>query len=409
MNIYLIGMGMGDAGTLTGEAKEAILKAEVVIGARRLLAALPEGCPGKRYAAVDPAEIVRLLGSKAQAAKTCILLSGDTGFFSGAKRLLPQLKGFKVKILPGISSVQYFAAKLGRPWQNWKLVSAHGKKCDAPSLVRSHAETFFLTGGRWTVPVLCKQLEDAGLGGCAVTIGWNLGSLRERIEPGTAGGLARKGAAGNELAVMLVDNPLPRRAVSCGLPDDVFRRGSLPMTKSEVRCVILSKLRLCANDIVYDVGAGTGSVSVEAALLAGSGHVYAIEREPEGCRLIRENAHKLGAFNLTCIEGEAPAVLAGLPAPDAAFIGGSGGRLVEILEQLLRLNPAVRLVLSAITLETLSAAKTAFSRLLLRDVEIVQLAVSRAAQRGGYHLMTAQNPVFILSGAGGQESGDHRE
>lgn len=406
MNIYLVGMGMGDAGTLTNEAKEAILEAEVVIGARRLLEALPEGCAGKCYAAVDPAGIIRLLESEAWAAKICILMSGDTGFYSGTKRLMPLLKDYNVRILPGISSVQYFAAKLRRPWQGWRLASAHGRGCDAPGLVRSHAETFFLTGGQRTVPLLCKQLEDAGLGGCAVAIGWNLGSVREQIRKGTAGGLARLDAADEEPAVMLVDNPLPCTAVSSGLPDDVFRRGSVPMTKSEVRCVILSKLRLCANDIVYDVGAGTGSVSVEAALLAGSGHVYAIERESEGCRLIRENARRLGAFNLTCIEGKAPAVFAGLPAPDAAFIGGSGGRLDEILERLLQLNPAVRLALSAVTLETLATAVAAFSRLPLKRAEIVQIAVNRAKHLGEHHLLTAQNPVFILSGTGGQKNSD---
>ena len=398
MLVYLIGMGPGDAGTLTLEAKKAILAAGVVIGAQRLLAALPEGCPAQRYTAVNPAEIVRLVAMNPQAGSICILLSGDTGFYSGTKRLLPLLADYKVKVLPGISSVQYFAAQLGRPWQDWKLVSAHGKDCEAAVLVRDHAATFFLTGGRWTVPALCKALKKAGWGDCAVTVGENLGSACERMRAGTAAELAEDDV--DELAVMLVENPRPCRRVSCGLPDSVFVRGPVPMTKSEVRSVILSKLRLCAADIVYDVGAGTGSVSVEAALLAKAGHVYAIEPKPAGCRLIKENAKKLGAFNLTCIAGRAPAALAGLPAPEAAFIGGSGGRLRAILEQLLAANPAVRLVVSAITLETLAAATEAFSCLPLQGVEIVQIAVSRARQVGGQHLMLAQNPVFIVSGAG---------
>ena len=132
------------------------------------------------------------------------------------------------------------------------------------------------------------------------------------------------------------------------------------MTKSEVRSVILSKLRLCEGDIVYDVGAGTGSVSVEAALANGRGHVYAFEREAEGCGLIRENARKLGAANVTVLEGAAPASFAGLPVPDAAFIGGSGGALEDILRALLSMNPAVRIVATAVSLETLSAASSAF-------------------------------------------------
>jgi precorrin-6Y C5,15-methyltransferase (decarboxylating) len=398
MLVYLIGMGPGDAGTLTLEAKKAILAAGVVIGARRLLTALPAGCPAQCYAALDPAEIVHLVAVNPQAGSICILMSGDTGFYSGTKRLLPLLAGYQVKVLPGISSLQYFAAQLRRPWQDWKLVSAHGKDCDAAGLVRDHAATFFLTGGRWTVPALCKVLKKAGWGDCAATAGENLGSARERIRAGTAAELAQ--ADVDELAVLLVENPRPRRTVSCGLPDSVFVRGSVPMTKSEVRSVILSKLRLCAADIVYDIGAGTGSVSVEAALLVRAGHVYAIEHKPAGCRLIRENAKKLGVFNLTCIAGRAPDVLAGLPPPDAVFIGGSGGRLKAILERLLALNPAVRLVLSAITLETLTAAAESFFHLPLQEVEIVQIAASRARQAGGQHLMRAQNPVFIISGAG---------
>lgn len=398
MKISIIGMGPGSTGMLTVQAKEAIDAAEVIIGAERLLQALPGDCRAACYAVIEPGKTKQLIEANSQVESISVLMSGDTGFYSGARNLLPLLEGYEVDLIPGISSVQYFASRLRRPWQDWKLVSAHGKSCDAASLVRDNAETFFLTGGLLTVQVLCAQLRDAGLGDCQVTIGENLGSARERIVVGTAAELAR--LDGHLLAVMLVDNPTPRKTVSCGQPDDIFLRGDIPMTKSEVRSVILSKLRLCEDDIVYDLGAGTGSVSVEAALLARSGRVYAIERNPEGCRLVVENAKKLGAFNLYSIEGEAPGAFAGLPAPDAVFIGGSGGKLSEILEELLRMNPAVRLVISAVTLETLAEATLAFSRLSLQNVDIVQIAVNRVKPLGGYHLVMAQNPVFVISGEG---------
>ncbi|NMB40456.1 MAG: precorrin-6y C5,15-methyltransferase (decarboxylating) subunit CbiE [Firmicutes bacterium] len=395
MSVYIVGLGMGNYGTLTGEAKEAILGAEIVIGAERLLAALPEDYSGRCFAAVDPVEIIRLIEMNAPTRSTCILLSGDTGFYSGTKRLLPFLESYKVTVLPGISSVQYFAAKLKRPWQDWKLVSAHGRSCDAAGLVQRNAETFFLTGGAWTVPALCGQLSQAGLGDCTVTVGENLGSDCERIRVGTVFELAQSDTG--VLAVMLVENPSPRRMVSYGLPDDVFLRGGSPMTKSEVRSIVLSKLRLSEGDIIYDVGAGTGSVSVEAALLVGSGHVYAIECRSEACSLIKENAKKFALSNLTCIEGRAPEAFAGLPVPDAVFIGGSGGRLAVILEKLLQINPYIRLVLTAITLETLTAVTTALTDLPSRNMEIVQIAVNRAKHLGKHHLLTAQNPVFIIS------------
>jgi precorrin-6Y C5,15-methyltransferase (decarboxylating) len=397
MSIYIVGMGMGSAGTLTSQAAEAITRADVIIGARRLLNSLPTACSAVTYEAIHPEEIMRHIHQN-PGKSICILMSGDIGFYSGARKLLELLDGADIETLPGISSVQYFAAKLKRPWQDWTLISAHGKNCPVVSVVCGNAETFFLTGGELTVQKICAELRDAGLGCLTVTVGENLGAANEAIKTGTASNLAE--AAHDMLAVMLVDNPCPRTLVSSGLPDSAFIRGDIPMTKSEVRSVILSKLRLNESDIIYDVGAGTGSVSVEAALLAKYGHVYAFEQEPEGCRLIKENAKKLQAPNLTCIEGKAPSSFAGFPAPDAAFIGGSGGNLKEILNALLLLSPTVRLVISAVTLETLAEAAVLFSQLRIQEVDIVQVSVSRARQMGTHHLMTAQNPVFIISGMG---------
>jgi precorrin-6Y C5,15-methyltransferase (decarboxylating) len=398
MRISIVGMGMGSPGTLTADAREAIHNADVLIGAERLLSAVPEDCRSERHTAIKPEDIMRFIDVDKQARRVCVLMSGDAGFYSGARKLLSLLDGYDVEILPGISSVQYFAARLKRPWQDWKLVSAHGIDCCAAVYARDNAETFFLTGGELSVQALCSQLNEAGFGDLLVTAGENLGCAGEAIFQDTASKLSR--SANSDLAVMLVDNPSPRSLASCGLSDDAFIRGDIPMTKSEVRSVILSKLRLNENDFIYDVGAGTGSVSVEAALLAKGGHVYAFEREEAGCGLIRENAKKLGVTNLTCINGEAPNSLAWLPAPDAAFIGGSDGNLGDILEYLLRLNPSVRLVVSAVTLETLTEATAAFTRLAVTDVEIVQISVSRAKLLGDHHLMMAQNPIFIISGVG---------
>ena len=398
MSIHIIGMGMGSPGTLTTEAHATLEAADVVIGAERLLAALPPSCGAQKIAAVSADEILRHIDAAASQA-VAVLMSGDTGFYSGASRLIARL-GTHAAVLPGLSSVSYFAARLLRPWQDWKLVSAHGKQLDAAGLVSGSGETFFLTGGELTVRALCARLVEAGLGGLRVTVGENLGAGSERVKTGTAGELALSDH--DMLAVMLVDNPNPGQLVSCGIPDDMFLRGGTPMTKSEVRSVILSKLRLRDSDTVYDVGAGTGSVSVEAALLVNRGTVYAFEREPEGCRLIGENAAKFGVSNLTVIAGEAPGSFSGLPAPDAVFIGGSGGGLREIMDDVLRRNPRARLVISAVTLETLSEAAALFSALPVRDTEVVQLSVSRARLMGSHRLLTAQNPVFLLSGTGGR-------
>lgn len=183
--------------------------------------------------------------------------------------------------------------------------------------------------------------------------------------------------------------------------DEWFIRGEIPMTKSEVRAVSVSKLELQTNSIVYDIGAGTGSVSVEAALKVPEGHVYAFEQKEEGCALIRANAEKAGLTNLTVVPGKAPESLAGYPAPDRVFLGGSSGNMEEILDLVTELNPAVQLVINVIALESLNQAMAWFQKKGW-EPEVVCMQVSRAAKRGPYHMMQAQNPIYILAAQGQQ-------
>ena len=173
------------------------------------------------------------------------------------------------------------------------------------------------------------------------------------------------------------------------------------MTKSEVRAVSVSRLELQTNSIVYDIGAGTGSVSVEAALKVPKGHVYAFEQKEEGCALIRANAEKAGLTNLTVVPGKAPESLAGYPAPDRVFLGGSSGNMEEILDLVTELNPAVQLVINVIALESLNQAMAWFQKKGW-EPEVVCMQVSRAAKRGPYHMMQAQNPIYILAAQGQQ-------
>ena len=183
--------------------------------------------------------------------------------------------------------------------------------------------------------------------------------------------------------------------------DEWFIRGEIPMTKSEVRAVSVSKLELCRDNIVYDIGAGTGSVSVEAALKVPDGHVYAFEQKEEGCALIRANAEKVGVKNLTVVPGKAPESLYGYPAPDRVFLGGSSGNMEEILDLVTELNPAVQLVINVIALESLSQAMEWF-RKKGWEPEVVCMQVSRAAKRGPYHMMQAQSPIYVLTAQGQQ-------
>lgn len=400
MNLTLVGMGMGAVAGLTGEAREALSRADAVVGAGRLLDALPGEIAAEKIAAAIPEKVADIVQSLRGKTNVCVALSGDTGFYSGAKKLTALLEPFNPVVLPGIAAPQYLAAKLRRPWQDMHLVSAHGVSCDVPAEALNHRSVFFLTGGDFPVSRIVSELCDAGLCEARVTVGENLSKPDERIINGTAGDLVGRNFA--PLSVVLIDNDktFKRDIASPGIPDGEFQRGSAPMTKREVRVQALSLLELQRDSVVYDVGAGTGSVAVEAALLARRGRVYAIESEAEALDLVRANRDRFGTYNVLPVAGRAPAAFAALPPPDAAFIGGSRGSMREILAALIERNPRVRLVVSAATMETISAAFDALRDLSVANLNAVQITAARTVTRGRYHMLEGGNPIFLISGGG---------
>lgn len=392
--ITLIGMG-ASAATLTAEGWDALRRAERVAGARRLLDALPAEIAAERIPAVRPEEILSALEGACSAA---VLYSGDTGFYSGAPALLERLRGrqVQVELQPGLSSVQLLAARLGRPWQDWKLVSAHGRPCDPVAAVCGGKPAFFLTGvGESGPAALCQKLTDAGLGGLSVAVGEDLGLASQKIFSGSAAQAA--GAQFGPLAVLLAGPAFRLPDRTPGWPDDTFVRAEgVPMTKQAIRAQVLAQLALCPGETVWDVGAGTGSVSLEMAYANGGAPVWAVERLPAACAVLEENRRRLGGWNVRVVQGSAPQALADLPAPDAVFLGGTGGELGPILDAVWAANPAARVCLTAIALETLAAALEAFAA-RGRQAEVVQIAAAHAGGPGRLHLLRAENPVFILT------------
>lgn len=400
MEVVLIGMGPGP-GCLTLQAQQALEGADCLIGSRRLLEECP--LPGEvhRFPSTRPGEMVEHLRRHAFRAP-CVLFSGDTGFHSGAAPLLPLLKeaGFTWRLIPGVSSPQYLAALLGRSWQDWSLVSAHAAPVDPVGAVleAQGRPVCFLTSGKAGAGALCALLAKAGLGHLKATVGESLGYPEEHVEEFTVSQLA--GEERSPLTVLLVEGYRPPRPLRApGLEDEVFLRGEVPMTKQEVRAAALAKLAPAPRGVYWDVGAGTGSVAVELALLSPGGQVWAVERGAEGCQLIRANRERFGAYNLRLVQGTAPLALQELPAPDGVFVGGSGGELEAILQCAIAKNPAARLCVTAIAPETLAAAITAMKELGLTP-QVTQITAARSRKAGALHLMMGQNPVWIITGGG---------
>lgn len=396
--ISLIGIGMGDPENMTLEAKRACEEAELLIGAGRMLEAAEPS--GKAVLNAYRAEEIRdYVYSHPEYEKAAVLLSGDVGFYSGAKKLFQVFEGEEIRVYSGISSLVCLCGKLHTSWEDVKLVSLHGREQNVIAAVKNHRKVFALIGKKNGVRGLCEKLLEYGMGEVQISVGEELSYAGERITTGKAAELAEQEFS--PLCVVLIRNEKAEKTAVHGIRDEKFLREKVPMTKEEVRCVSLSKLGLTEDAVIYDVGAGTGSVSIEMALRAVDGYVYAAEKKPEAVELLRKNKKKFGADNLKILEGLAPEVLADLPAPTHAFIGGSSGNLMEILEVILKKNPKARIVINAIALETVAEAMRCIRALPVKDVDIVTLAVGKSKEVGSYHMMMGQNPVYIFSFTGG--------
>lgn len=397
--VYIIGIGMGNPETMTAGALQTIRRCDAVVGARRMVESVG-GAGSRTHYAVAPSEIVKWLKAQEDAETAAVLMSGDTGFYSGSKKLLTMVKektDWEAELIPGISSLQYFCARIQMAWDDVEILSLHGRQANFISMVRNHEKVFFLTDKEHTPDFICRSLENAGMGDVQVFIGERLSYPEETLTEGPAYVLAEH--TFDPLSVVLVKNPDFQKdpIITHGISDDRFIRGEIPMTKEEVRSVTISKLGLRKNDIIYDIGAGTGSVSVEMALQASEGQVYAIETKEEAVALIEENKTVFGADNLHVIKGMAPEALEELPPADKAFIGGSKGNMAAIVEALVARNPRVRITVNVIALESLADAVQAFREKGFDYLDVVQISAARAKEVGTYHLMMGQNPVFILT------------
>ena len=385
--VKIIGIGMDGRKTLTFEARQAIEGAELLIGAGRMLE--PFVSLGKPMIdCYDSARIAAHIAASG-AEHIAVLVSGDVGFYSAAASLFPLLKGYQTELIGGISTPVYLCAKLGLPWQDMPFISLHG--ADAP-VVRNVCRSryaFFLLGGKVTPADICRKLCEYGRGEVRVHIGENLASDNERITSGAAKDFTDHPS--EKLCAVITENERYERHVPSCIDDGQFTRGAVPMTKAEVRGLCVAKLAVGGRDTCWDIGCGTGSVSVEMALRCPLGKVIAIDKNEEALSLTERNQKAFGCDNIQILAGSAEE----FPAPDCVFIGGSGGTLESIIQTAVGKNPGVRIVLTAVSLETLHQCAEVFEKYGLES-GITQIAVTRTKKVGSHTMLTAENPIFII-------------
>lgn len=395
--VTLLGIGMGGLQDLTIEGKNACQRADVILGASRMIRALARFAK-ETEAIYRPEQVAQYIKNHHEKKNIVVAFSGDVGFYSGTKKLLDLLREELVhtELIPGISSVVYFASRLQIPWEDVKLISIHGRKQNLIGAVRSHRKVFSLAGYAESIRSLCQELTDYGLSHVRLSVGCQLGYPEEQVRVGTPEQLCSFDGEG--LCVVLIENEqAEQHVITHGLPDETFERGNAPMTKEEIRSISLSKLMLTKNAVVYDVGAGTGSIGLECARMAVDGVIYAIEKKPDALELLDKNRRKLGITNLEIVAGLAPEALRELPAPTHAFIGGSSGNMKEIIEELTAKNPNVRIVINCIALETVAEVMQILREKKFLHQDIVHAAIGKSKNLSNYHMMMGQNPVYVIT------------
>lgn len=392
--IFVIGVGPGPEELLTPAAAVAIEKSGVLVGGKRIL----KRYDGKEKKAVG-ANLDEAIGYiRANKDKGVgVLTSGDPCFYSLLGRILKEFPKDEVEIIPGISSMQLCFARIKETLNDAAFVSLHGRGLKGLSEVAYSKKLVILTDSDTPANVAAEYLLKFVSWDRKVYVGENLGLKGERITEGSLGDIAKNRFSGNAVMVVIDDGAKEGGKVSPGIPDEHLEKGKAPMTKEEVRAVALSKLRLKGGSTVYDVGAGAGSISVEAGLLARRGVVYSVEKDEDRAEIIRKNISNFALGNVRVVKGEAPAVLEDLPVADRIFIGGSGGRLAEILQRCdEKLADEGRMVMNFISAESLSTALTALERLGY-EKEVTQLIVNKSERHGGTHAIVPKTSVFILS------------
>lgn len=411
--LTVAGIGPGEADYILPAVIKKMKKAHTVIAAKRILPVLKELCQDVNSEAdsennkpvflamgkiKDTLEQIGEILSKGQ--DVVMAVSGDPLMYSLYRTICndPVSEGWEVDLIPGVGSLQMLGAAFGETMEEALIISVHGRAKTAGSIALAVAENpkvFFLCSKEQGPAWLSQIMLDYQMDHVTVCTGANLSYEDELLESGTPEEMVQKEFP--SLCVAMIKNPEPHQIVRpCFLSDEDFERDKTPMTKEEIRVLILHKMKLHPDDVVWDIGAGTGSVSIECARQVPFGMVHSVERNETAVKLIYKNKEKFSADNLFIYEGDAAKTACTLPEPDKVFIGGSGKELSQILETIAAFPKKIKVVISAVTIETIAEANELLGK-YDTDFDVIQATVGRGRKIGNYHIMDTNNPVMIFT------------
>jgi precorrin-6Y C5,15-methyltransferase (decarboxylating) len=394
--VVVVGVPVAGLVALDERGREAVADATLLCGGRRHLDEVPPHGE-ERVEIGDVAACVERLRRRRPEELAVVLATGDPLLFGIGATLVRELGAGEVTVIPAVSAVQEVFARARLPWHGCRLLSAHGRD-PAPALAAALASgtSAILCDGVNRPDRLAGALIAAGMDDCRAVVAERLGGPVERVVDTTLSAVAAGRWDGNSVLVIdRGDRPPVTAAGEFGRPEESFAHNRGMITRGEVRAVVLSKLRPAGATVIWDVGAGSGSIGIEAVGLAAAARVWAVERDPDQLTHLRANVAALAPGRVEVVEGEAPDALAGLPAPDRVVIGGHGGRLGEILGAVrARLRPGGRVVCSFATLDGVLVARAALGDW---SPEVTQVGVARGVPAGRGLRLRAEDPVFVVS------------
>jgi precorrin-6Y C5,15-methyltransferase (decarboxylating) len=400
--IYLVGAGIKGWEGFGAKALEIITRGEVLIGAQRHLDIFPD-YQGTKMVLGDLSVMLEFLRKTEK--RVTVLASGDPNFFGLSRFLLRNLPKERIEIFANVTSMQYAFARIKEPWDDAVFVSVHGRGIkSAIDKIIAAEKVAVLTDEKNTPSAIARELIKRGAEGYIAWVCEDLGMPTEKFTRTDVRGLVDLECSPlNILILIKAWEPTLETWPVMGIADDLYATAKKLITKQEVRAVTLAKLQLQNDLVLWDVGAGSGSVSIEAGNLMPNGKVFALEKNSQYLGFIRENLRKFSAGNVMLIEACAPEGIDDLPDPDRVFIGGSGGMLEEIIEAVdKRLKPDGMIVLNAVTLDTLTKAVE-----FLEDhgysVEVCCVNVANTRNLTEYKMFEAHNPVYIIAAGKGGE------